>query len=299
MTALARALLVLALTATTACGGATHQTTARANTAGTVQATEARGQAAGPAAESPSSTMTATDDPRTATASEAPSQTSQPAPTAGTTPPSPAAAHDDPSVYAAPAGHYVYDLAGTIQTEDVTGTSEQPVPPTSTDDIRIADEPAAMRMIVVTRDEGQDSSQETVVAITENEARLVRLSRRPDTGVGISVNPEPPALLARLPYQVGDQWEIAWNDPTTGISGVGTGTVEHRETLTSPAGSFDTVVVTVVQRLRGTISGTLTVTSWIEPATGVQPRQHIVTDLRDATGASRSDTTRTLRAIPS
>lgn len=200
-------------------------------------------------------------------------------------------------VYTPPPGRYVYNVSGTIETTGLTTTKEQ-APPTSTDDIRVSDEPAAMRMTVITRDEGQDSSQEIVVAVTASEARLVRLSYRPETGLDYSVNPDPPALLARMPYRDGDTWEIAWNDPSTGISGVGTGTAERHETITTPAGSFDTVVVTVTQRLRGTVTGTLTVTYWIDPSTGVQPRQHVVTDLQDATGASRSDTTRTLRKQP-
>lgn len=202
------------------------------------------------------------------------------------------------SVYAPPPGRYLYDATGTIETSGIGGGTE-PVPPTSTDDVTVAQEPATMRMVVITRDEGRDSVQEAVIAVTAADARLVRLSHRSGkVGVDYSVNPDPPVVLVRLPYRVGDTWEVAWSDPTSGVSGVGTATVSRRETVATPAGSFETFVVTVTQRLRGTVTGTLTVTSWIDPHTGVQPKQHLVTDLHDATGGSRTDTVRTLRRLP-
>ena len=202
------------------------------------------------------------------------------------------------AVYAPPPGRYVYDTVGETQTTGIT-SSREPVPPTSVDEVRVSDEPTAMRMVVVTRYEGDDATQEVVIAVTDTEARLVRLSYRPDdTGLAYNINPEPPALLARLPYTDGDRWEIAWDDPTSGISGVGTGTVERHETVTTPAGTFDTAVVTVTQRLRGTVTGTLTATTWVDTDTGIQARQHVITDLQTATGASRTDTTRTLRERP-
>ena len=199
------------------------------------------------------------------------------------------------SIYVPPAGTYLYDTVGHIETTGPSGGTE-PVPPTSTDRVVVAAGSAPTRVTITTRDEGRDSSQEVVVVVTAAEARLVRLTYRPAAaGVGYAVNPDPPALLARLPYRDSDRWEIAWTDPASGVSGAGTGTLTGRETLTTPAGTFDTVVITVTQRLRGAIEGTLAVTSWIDPTTGIQVMQHLVTDLRDATGASRTDTTRTLR----
>lgn len=202
---------------------------------------------------------------------------------------------DDVSVYVPPAGQYIYDVTGHVETTGISNSRES-VPPTSTDHVDVSEGPTATRLTVVTRDEGSDASQEIVVEVTDGEARLVRLGHRPDSGgFAYSVHPDPPALLARLPYRVDDSWEIAWDDPALGISGIGTGRITGRETVTTPAGRFDTFVVTVEQRLRGTINGTLTVTSWIDPARGIQARQHIVSDFSDATGASRSDTVRVLR----
>lgn len=202
------------------------------------------------------------------------------------------------SVYLAPAGEYVYDVSGHVETSGLTN-SREPAPSRSTDEITISRTANATRMTVATRDDGGDSTQEVVVEVTDTEARLVRLGYQPDSGgVAYAVDPDPPALLARLPYRAGDSWEIAWSDPSIGISGAGTGAVTGRETITTPAGTFDVVVITVDQRLRGTIEGTLTVTSWIDPATGIQAKQHLVSEFRDATGATRSDTTRTLRSHP-
>lgn len=293
MTTPTRILAALTLLAVTSCGQSPEDTTAgpgRADTSttSTTATTEMPDRTGEPAPNSDTSPVSSPDGDATGSSA-----------TSVTTPASPvtAAPTATAGVYAPPPGRYVYDVSGTTETTGLTTTKEQ-APPTSTDDIRVSDEPAAMRMTVITRDEGQDSSQEIVAAVTATEARLVRLSYRPGTGLDYSVNPDPSALLARMPYTDGDTWEIAWNDPSTGISGVGTGTVERRETITTPAGSFDTVLVAVTQRLRGTVTGTLTVRSWIDPATGVQPRQHVVTDLQDATSASRSDTTRTLRDQP-
>lgn len=199
------------------------------------------------------------------------------------------------SIYVPPSGTYLYDTMGHIETTGPGGGTE-PVPATSTDQVAVAAGSASTRVTITTRDEGRDSSQEVVIAVTATEARLARLTYRPATaGVGYAVNPDPPALLARLPYTDGDRWEIAWTNPSSGVSGAGTGALTGSETLTTPAGTFDTVVITVTQRLRGAIEGTLAVTSWIDPITGIQVKQHLVTDVRDATGASRSDTTRTLR----
>ena len=288
----ARILAALTLLTVTSCGQSPTDTTAgpaRSDTSTASTTTEAGTDMPDRTDEPASSPDT---PPASSRAIDAPVSDGTSEPTPGPT--VTAAPSATTGVYAPPPGRYIYDVSGTIEPTGVTTTKEQ-APLTSTDDIRVSDEPAAMRMTVITRDEGQDSSQEIVVAVTATEARLVRLSYRKKTGLDYSVNPDPPAMLARIPYSTGDTWEIAWNDPGTGISGVGTGTVERHETITTPAGSFDTVVLTVTQRLRGTVTGTLTVTSWIDPATGVQPRQHVVTDLQDATGASRSDTTRTLR----
>lgn len=199
------------------------------------------------------------------------------------------------SVYVPPPGTFLYDTVGRIETTGPGGGTE-PVPPTSTDQVTVTAGQSSTRITIVTRDEGRDSSQEVVIAVTATEARLARLTYRPaGAGVGYAVNPDPPALLARLPYTDGDRWEIAWTDPASGVSGTGTGAVTGRERLTTPAGTFDTVVITVTQRLRGAIDGTLAVTSWIDPTSGIQVKQHLVTDVRDTTGASRSDATRILR----
>lgn len=201
-------------------------------------------------------------------------------------------------MYLPPPGQYVYDVEGFTETTGLTN-SREPVAPTSTDQVNVTRGPATIRMTVITTDVGRDSSQEVVVAVTETEARLVRLSYRPGTaGIDYSISPDPPALLARFPYELDDTWEIAWNDPSSGISGTGTGTLTRTETVDASIGTFDTVVITVTQKLRGTISGTLTITWWIVPDTGVQVKQHTVTDLRDATGASWAESTRTLRQQP-
>lgn len=205
----------------------------------------------------------------------------------------------DASVYVPPAGRYEYDATGYVETTGLTDGRES-VSPRSSDEVTIDERVEATRLTVVTREDGRDSSQEVVVDVTDREARLVRLTHRPESGgLAYSVNPDRPALLARLPYRSGDTWEITWNDPAIGIAGVGTGTVAGPETVATPAGSFEVFVITVEQRLRGTVEGTLTVTSWIDPVTGIQVKQHRISEFRDATGASRSDTTRVLRQHPS
>lgn len=298
MTTFTRTILAIAILTGAACGSTDDPQSAQAVASETTTTTSAADR------NDPTDSTASTTEPQVA---EPGSPAGEESPTSPGDPIKPGTSSASPTsdprgnpkaVYAPPPGVYIYDMTGTIEESGLTGTTKKPVPTTSTDDIRVSQAEAAMRMVVVTRDEGDNSTQEIVVAVTDRDARLVRLSRRPDTGVEISVNPDPPALLARFPYRLKDQWEIAWNDPGTGVSGVGTGTVERQETISTPAGRFDTVVVTVVQKLRGTVTGTLTVTTWIDPATGVQPKQHTVTDLQDATGASRTDTTRTLRTRP-
>lgn len=279
---------VLVAFALPACGGSGDDVTARASRDHAAAASTTGADQGASSTTSASTTGAAEEiDPATPTGSG-----SAPVAPAGGAHPSNA---PSASTYVPPPGTYLYDTVGHIETTGPGGGSE-PVPPTSTDQVTITAGQSSTRVTIVTRDEGRDSSQEVVVAVTAAEARLVRLTYRPaGAGVGYAVNPDPPALLARFPYRDGDRWEIAWTDPSSGVSGAGTGALTGRETLSTPAGTFDTVVITVTQRLRGTIEGTLAVTSWIDPATGVQVKQHLVTDLRDATGASRTDTTRTLR----
>lgn len=281
--------LALSVLALSACGGSGDDITEQVSRAATATTSTTPADPAAPSTTSAS--MAGTTD-ETDQATSPGSDDGGTAPAGGATQPGPARST---SIYVPPPGTYLYDTTGHIETTGSTGKRE-PAPPTSTDQVTVTAGQSSTRVTIVTRDEGRDSSQEVVIAVTATEARLVRLTYRPATaGVGYAVNPEPPALLARVPYTDGDRWEIAWTDPPSGVSGAGTGAVTGRETLTTPAGTFDTVVITVTQRLRGAIDGTLAVTAWIDPTSGIQVKQHLVTDVRDATGASRSDTTRTLR----
>lgn len=297
---LGTAALALLVVVTTGCGADPEVESTRADTGDARTDVDAEAPER-PAEAAPSSTAArgpavagdeggATDHPAPTTTA---SPTARPTATVRSTDDRPV--EGAPDRYVPAAGAYRYAQTGYRETAGINGGRES-VSPSSTDTVTLAQAGTGTRITVLTEDAGRDSTQEMVVDVSEDEARLVRLtSRSASTGLGFDVRPDPPALVARLPYADGDEWEIAWNDPASGVSGVGTGTVVTGQRVQTPSGEYpETVRITVEQRLRGTVEGTLTVTSWIDPSTGVQVKQHVVTDVDDATGSSRQDTTRVL-----
>lgn len=199
-------------------------------------------------------------------------------------------------VYVPPAGRYVYDTSGFTESGSGATRRRSEPPPETTDEVTVTRQGSGIEVRTATS--YGSSGQETSVLVDDDTAHLTRLTYR-STNAGVAteqaVTPQPPILVARLPYVVGDRWESAWRDATLGIQGVGWGAVVRRETVSVGAGSFDTVVLQLHQRLQGSISGELDITSWIDPSTGIVVRQVLITDLQDATGASHSEITRTLR----
>ena len=203
-------------------------------------------------------------------------------------------------VYVPPAGRYLYDTSGFSESDNGATRRRTEAPPESVDEVAVTRHGGATEVRTQTT-YSASSSQETTVIVTEGDARLTRLSYR-STNAGVtteqSVTPQPSIPVARLPYLVGDRRESAWSDPTLGIQGVGWSAALRRETTETSFGAVATVVLQLHQRLRGSITGELDVTSWIDPSTGVVVRQVLVTDLQDATGATHSEITRVLRGRP-
>ena len=254
-------------------------------------------------------------------ASSAPTATAPPAssaadPEASTSPPSsdpvpnPAPQGDgssapDETSLVAPAslvpgpGRYVYATSGFSESGAGPTAQRRDAPAETIDTITVTAGNGGTNVRVVTS--SPDGEQESRFLMTDSEAHLRQLVSRSRTA-GVSndlvVTPDPPVLVARLPYRDGDTWENTWRDDELGLQGTGTGTVLGREAVDAPWGRVDAVVIRIVQRIRGSITGELTVTAWVDPATAVQVKQHSVSDIQGPTGASYSEVTRILRGGP-
>jgi hypothetical protein len=259
-----------------------------------------------PALTAPDGDTPVPGDPGPAAAGGAGAATADVPPASGTTPSTTSSAPEAraaprATVYAPPAGRYLYDTTGYSSSGSGATARRQEAPPQSTDDVTVARKGKVTEVRTVTSyDRGR--SQETIVEVTAEEARLHQLTFRGTTAAGMAteqaVKPDPPVLLARLPITIGDRWDIVWNDKTLGLQGIGAGEVLRTEAVELGTGTVTAFVIEVHQRIRGTFQGELTATTWLDPSNGVQVKHVIISDLRTATGSSHDEITRVLRTQP-
>jgi hypothetical protein len=215
-------------------------------------------------------------------------------PTAG---PPPAEPTPGPSVFVPPAGRYVYATSGTWH----SGRQSGEVPPRQIADVAVQRQGNTTEVTATYHFQGEEGRQTLVAEVTDTQARLVSLGSSSGDGLlssELSVKPDPPAVMARLPYVVGDEWEISWQDRALGVQAVGTGKILRRETVDTGIGPLDTVVIEVRQRLAGAASGELTITFWIDPATGIQAQLHTISHTEGVGGSNGSDVLATLQEGP-
>lgn len=198
-------------------------------------------------------------------------------------PVAPAQAH----VFVPPAGTYVYRVEGFRERRSATGSEREELPERQTDEIAVDREEGSV-VVEVTSSSG-DGRQKTVFEVDEDAARLTELTTTSSDGVDMTVSPEPPVLVARLPYEVGDRWEVEWRDDAYGVQAVGEGRVVERETIEAAGEEVSTFVVELDQRIRSTVMSDLVTRVWIDPATGRQLKQEVVSQTESATGSSYSE----------
>jgi len=200
-------------------------------------------------------------------------------------------------VFVPPAGRYTYETKGYSQSSGGASSGERKdITGTATDDVSVTPQGSSTEVRTVTTFEG-GRGQETFVVVDAAKAVLRRLVLRSVTAGAATeqtVTPSPPIQVAKFPYRVGDKWEASWRDDSLGVQGVGAGETLREETIDTPAGRFTSVVIRVVQRVRGTLNGEIETTIWVVRSSGVQAKVFTVTDLQNTSGSSRSETTRTL-----
>ncbi len=247
------------------------------------------------------------DAPRTSTTTTTAAPTSQPeAATTTSIPPQQSSRGESPADSSVPqqdtftpsAGAYRYTAHAWSESAGPLSGDRNERHSDETDDIT---NDTGGTVTVLTTVDG-DRRQEVTYATDARGAAVTRLTTWSDQPASskFTVHPSPPIPVARLPYTTGEKWEFAWRDDNAGLQGVGTGQVVRNERLETVRGAVDTVVLEVHQRLHGTITAELVTTTWIERATGIQWRQVIITDSKQADGTTtHSETTRTLVAPPS
>lgn len=199
-------------------------------------------------------------------------------------------------LFAPPPGTYTYDVSGFTRSGDGATARERRFPPREQDDVSVQRDGDVLQVHTVTTADGE-GPKETDFTVTEREAHLTRLSGPVGPGGAggtQALTPDPPILAARLPYEIGDQWDVAWSDDATGLEGVGSGSVLRTESVTTGRGALDTVVIEIQQRIAGAVNGQIVITLWIDPRSGVQAKRSYVSDLRGPTGATHSESTSVL-----
>ena len=217
---------------------------------------------------------------------------------AGTPPTSAATAAPSPAEALAPTpGRYVYATTGYSQSGSGPTARRSDLPPTTTDEVHTSTSATGASVVTITTDYGDGSRSTLELEVAGTNARLTRLSFA-STNNGVTseqaVTPSPPILLARSPYRDGDSWESAWQDAALGVQGVGTGSVLRHETVDSSRGSSTTAVVHLDHRLRGTITGRLEFTIWIDPHDAVRLRDELIVDFQMAGNPQHLESRRTL-----
>lgn len=277
-------LLTLPLCSLVACGSSTDRSAAA------VDAAEQRRDGVEQASSGHDGEQIATTS---STVAASPTGEVKPPSGAAQSPTDPGAARE---VYVPPAGRYVYDTSGFTESGGGASRRRSEPPSQTVDEVTVTRQGSGVEVRTATS--YGTSGQETTVIVGGDTAHLTRLTYR-STNAGVTteqaVAPQPQILVARLPYVVGDRWESAWRDPSLGIQGAGWGAVLRRETVSAAGRAFGAVVLQLHQRLQGSISGELDITTWLDPSTGIVLRQVLITDLQDATGASHSEITRVLR----
>lgn len=220
------------------------------------------------------------------------------APPTGSSPP-PASAETSTDTFIAPAGDYRYVAEGWTERHSATGTERTPHHAEQVDHVAVETDAPATVTVLTTTD--GDNVQELRYRAEAGVVYLTHLTTWPPdqpAPAGITVTPSPPLPVARLPYRTGESWAFAWHDESVGVSGTGMASVLRNETLETAEGPVNTTVLELRQRLAGSVSAELTTTAWVDPRNGFQWRQLIVSETNRPTGVTRSETTRTLVAIP-
>ena len=283
-----RLAIVVALIVSAACGGGSEEREETTRSPVSTTTTTSLAAGAEPTTTAPptaadgspaSTTTTAATRTGTASAASASQQSSTPEDTR-----TPELAH----VLSPKPGRYVYATEGFSETGSGPTARREPMPSTTTDDVTSAGEE-----LTILTDYGDGSTQEARYIARPAEVLLARLTFTTTTsGVPSSqaVAPQPPILVMRAPLRVGDKWESTWEDPTLGVQGVGTGEVRARD--------GNAFVVHLDHRLRGSITGRLQLTIWLDPTTGTRVRDESVLDITAAANPSHFELKRALQSAP-
>lgn len=121
------------------------------------------------------------------------------------------------SVMLAPAaGTYTYATRGYNESGSGPTRRRSDLPATTTDHVDVTTHERG-KTVTITTDFGDGSTQHVVLEVTETEVHLTRLAST-STTAGVrseqAVNPQPPILVVRPPYRVGDTWE-SWLTTTS------------------------------------------------------------------------------------
>ena len=271
------------------CSGGEPDPAARESAASATTTTAPAGPA--PAAESATTTVTAGSTGAATGAGTA----SAP----GATPASPPSPGDARLALLPPAGTFDYDTVGYSQSGEGPTANRTDLPPVTTD---VATHSAGdgHQVVTVTTTYDASSTQRVTFHVTSTEVLLAQLSFS-STSNGVrseqTVTPSPPPIVVRAPYRVGDRWESAWADDAFGVQGVGNGAIERRESVTTAIGVVDAVVVRLDHRIRGSVTGRLQLTLWIDPTTARRVRDETIVDISVGAIASHLESRRTLRAV--
>jgi hypothetical protein len=197
-------------------------------------------------------------------------------------------------------GRAVYSVDGFYQTGTGPTAKKEKMPPEATDDIKVTKNGDTTELRVVST-AGKRSS-ETVTQLTATEARITELKTTDNSGAtpqSFTVHPQPPILIARFPYKVGDKWEQDWKDPALGLTGHNTGAILREENVTTSRGTTKAIVVENRQKLTGAVTGELVTTVWVDPADGVQLKRNSVSDINGPGGPTHAESTAVLKSGPS
>ena len=190
-------------------------------------------------------------------------------------------------------GTFTYRTTGYSESGTGPTTRRRSMPQATTDTVTQGNDGT----VEVVTDFGDGSSQHALLQIDGSDVHLLRLAFA-STSNGVkteqAISPSPPILLYRSPFAIGDRWESSWEDRAYGVQGVGTGAVLRTEPVETPLGRFNTAVVHLDHRIRGSVTGRLQATLWIDPATATRARDETILDLTVGTTPSHTEYRRTL-----
>lgn len=203
-----------------------------------------------------------------------------------------------PDTFIPAPGSYRYSVEGWTETRKATDNTREEHHGEQTDQATV--EPGAPTKVTVLTSADDNKTQELRYHASADVADLVQLTTwEPGrSSPAFVITPSPPIPVAHLPYRVGETWEFTWRDDKVGVQGAGTGTTLRTEQLDTPNGPVEVAVIEVRQSLSGAFTSDLVTTSWVARSTGIQWQQRIISDSQDATGRTRTETARTLDAMP-